>query len=185
MIDVEIGRVGHRKILLVDQRFGDMSVEMGFGSEKTFNNMLREALDRGKDYDIIIKQHPDSITGGKKSYFNNEMLAYTKALSNVFVVDFDINPYSLMKNVDEVFVCSSGMGFEALLANKKVTCFGMPFYSGWGITEDKIKCDRRVKKRTLEEIFYVAYILLSRYFNPDTNKVCDIEEVCEYILKNR
>lgn len=185
VIDVEIGRVGHRKILLVDQRFGDMSVEMGFGSEKTFENMLREALDRGKDYDIIIKQHPDSITGGKKSYFNNEMLAYTKALSNVFVVDFDINPYSLMKNVDEVFVCSSGMGFEALLANKKVTCFGMPFYSGWGITEDKIKCDRRVKKRTLEEIFYVAYILLSRYFNPDTNKVCDIEEVCEYILKNR
>lgn len=185
IVDLEIGRKGHKKILLVDQRFGDMSVEMGMGSERTFDDMLREALEKGKEYDIIIKQHPDSITGGKKSYFNNEKIAFTKDLPNVFIIDYDINPYSLMKNMEEVFVCTSGLGFEALLAGKKVTCFGVPFYSGWGVTEDKIRSPRRLKSRSIEEIFYVAYILLSRYFNPETNKICDIKEVCEYIIRNR
>ena len=38
---------------------------------------------------------------------------------------------------DEVHTITSLSGFEALLRDKKVTCYGAPFYSGWGLTEDK------------------------------------------------
>ena len=39
--------------------------------------------------------------------------------------------------MDRVYVVSSTMGFEALLAGKSVTCFGMPWYAGWGATDDR------------------------------------------------
>ena len=185
IVKLDIGREGKRKILLIDQRFGDMSVEKGLGSEKTFDKMLQDALARGKEYDIIIKQHPDAIKGGKGSYFNKEKLTFTKDIKNIYIVDYDVNPYSLLELVDEVFVCTSGMGFEALMAGKKVTCYGAPFYSNWGITTDKVLVPRRQKKRSLEEIFFVSYMLLSKYVSPITGERCDIKDIIEYIIKVR
>ena len=38
--------------------------------------------------------------------------------------------------VDEVHVNSSLAGFEALLRGTKVSTYGVPFYAGWGLTED-------------------------------------------------
>lgn len=31
---------------------------------------------------------------------------------------------------------ASHMGFEALLLQKTVHCFGVPWYAGWGVTDD-------------------------------------------------
>ena len=31
---------------------------------------------------------------------------------------------------------TSLLGFEALLRGKSVTCLGLPFYAGWGLTDD-------------------------------------------------
>lgn len=69
------------------------------------------------------------------------------------------------------------MGFEALLAGKKVTCYGMPFYAGWGLTNDKLTIARRTQKRSVEEVFFIAYVLLSRYFSPKRENTCTIEEL--------
>ncbi|EDO6931677.1 capsular polysaccharide biosynthesis protein, partial [Campylobacter coli] len=65
-------------------------------------------------------------------------------------------------------------GFEALMLGCECVCYGMPFYAGWGLTQDKLECKRRVKKRSLEEVFYAAYILYSEYFNPYLNQKSDI-----------
>lgn len=185
ILDIHIGNHDKKKILLVDQRFGDQSVASGLASEVSFDKMLSDVLKKYKDYDIIVKQHPDAITGGKSSYFSNQKMACTQYMDNVFLINFDINPYCLFDMVDEVFVGTSGMGFEALLAGKKVHCYGMPFYSGWHLTEDQIALDRRGVSRSLEEIFYYAYIVLSRYYSPNLARQCSIDEVIDYIAQRR
>ena len=55
------------------------------------------------------------------------------------------------------------MGMEALLLNKEVHCYGIPFYSGWGLTEDKQISPRRKKILTVDQLFAGAYILYSSY----------------------
>ena len=40
--------------------------------------------------------------------------------------------------VDAVYVVTSTMGFEALLVGKPVTTFGVPWYAGWGVTDDRV-----------------------------------------------
>ncbi len=180
----EIGQQGRKKLLLVDQRYGDMSVVYGLANDQTFKSMLSDALKNYSEWDIIIKVHPDAIKGGKSSYFNMETLKFAKHKNNIFIIDYDINPYCLFDIVDEVFVCSSQLGFEACMAGKQVHCYGMPFYAGWGITNDKIKIDRRNKKRDILEIFYFSYVKLSRYVDPTSGTPCKLEEFIELMHEN-
>ena len=71
------------------------------------------------------------------------------------------------------------------MAGKKVYCFGMPFYAGWGLTQDQLYLERRSRKRTLEDIFYFAYIECSRYYNPDEKRVVEVEDIVDFIVKHR
>ena len=75
------------------------------------------------------------------------------------------------------------MGFEALLVGCECVCFGMPFYAGWGITDDRLTCDRRKRKLSVEEVFAGAYILYTRYVNPYSKKEIDIIETIETIAE--
>ena len=68
---------------------------------------------------------------------------------------------------------------------EKSTLFWDAFYGGWGVTEDRVTCSRRVRKRSVEEIFHFAYIVYSRYMNPQTGKRCEIEEAIEYLVNLR
>lgn len=184
-LPIRIGSPDRRKVLLIDQRYGDQSVESGLADASTFNRMLHDVIRDYEDCDIIVKQHPDAIKGGKSSYFNQESLQFTKYLSNVFMVDFDVNPHALFDLVDEVFVVTSGMGFEALMRGKKVHCYGMPFYAGWGATSDKLSLPTRTRQRSVEEIFHFAYIECSRYYHPDRQHVVDIEDLIDHIAEKR
>lgn len=185
-VPLEIGVPGRKKVLLIDQRFGDQSVESGLANEETYERMLYDVIRERPDCDIIVKLHPDAIKGGKSSYFSYERLEKFKNLTkNLYPINFDVNPFALFDIVDDVYVGTSGMGFEALMAGKKVHCYGMPFYAGWGLTEDKIKLSRRDRSRSLEELFYMAYIESSRYFNPEKNAVVEVEDIVDYIVSGR
>ncbi|MDR6714698.1 capsule polysaccharide export protein KpsC/LpsZ [Pseudomonas hunanensis] len=178
-----IGTPGRKKILLVDQRYGDQSVASGLGSEEAFNQMIQDVCRNRSDCDILIKQHPDAIKGGKSSYFSNEKLAFTQYMGNVFPILFDISPFALFDIVDEVYVMTSGMGFEAMMAGKVVHCYGMPFYAGWGATIDKQALPSRTRQRTVEELFHFAYIESSIYFSPRENRTVEVEDVVKYIAE--
>jgi len=180
-VPLTIGTPGRKKVLLVDQRFGDQSVASGLGSEAAFSKMIQDVCRERSDCDILIKQHPDAIKGGKSSYFSNEKLAFTQYMNNVFPIVFDISPFALFDIVDEVYVMTSGMGFEALMAGKIVHCYGMPFYAGWGATVDQQELPSRTKRRTVEELFHFAYIESSRYFSPDLNGPAEVEDVVRHI----
>ena len=63
IFEPKIGRPGVPKILVVDQSFGDWSILKGGGSEEVFNLMLDKAIEENPDADIIVKTHPDTMSG--------------------------------------------------------------------------------------------------------------------------
>lgn len=169
-----------KKVLVVDQSFGDMSIARGGANEKTFKLMLEQAIQENPDADIIVKTHPDTMTGNRGGYYTG-----LKEHDNIYTITEPINPISLIQYVDKVYVCTTQFGFEALMCNKEVVIFGLPFYAGWGLADERQELPRRTNKRTLEEVFYIAYIIYTKYFNPETKKECEIEEAIDYLLKLR
>ncbi len=170
-------------VLVIDQTAGDMSLKYGHVNDKTFDEMLQAALDDYPKAQIIVKTHPDVIVGKKKSSID-----LTKLPPRVTVISDSVNPLVLLKSVDVVYVATSQMGFEALMLGKLVVCFGVPFYAGWGLTQDRADkaldvWTRRKKERTLEELFAAAYIHYPRYMNPDSNTLCDLEGLLSYFEK--
>jgi capsular polysaccharide export protein len=87
--------------------------------------------------------------------------------------------------MDRVYTVTSQMGFEALLLGKPVTCFGVPFYSGWGVTDDRTVQPRRTRKRSVEEIFIAAYMNYCRYLDPATACQGTIFDVIEHLGRQR
>ena len=175
-----IGRPGHRKVLVVDQSYGDFSISRGWASDETFKRMLNDAINENPDSDIIVKTHPDTMTGTRAGYFQD-----VPEGGRVFRMTEPVNPYSLINICDRVYVCSTQFGFEALMAGKEVHVYGMPFYAGWGLTNDRQKNPRRVLRRSLEEVFYIFYIMYTHWCNPDTGSACEIEEAIDWLLKIR
>ena len=178
----EIGK-NKNKVLVIDQSYGDMSISYGWANEDTFKNMLEVAIKENYNADIIIKTHPDALVKNSeraKCYYSSEDIK-----ENVYLMSEEINPISLLEIVDKVYVCTSQLGFEALMMGKEVHVFGMPFYAGYGLTIDYQKCERRTNKRTLEEIFYITYINYSYYVNPEKEERCEIEEAIDYLIKLR
>ena len=171
---------GHRqkKVLVVDQTFGDSSVTSGMADGATFERMLTAAVEENPEADIVIKVHPDVFAGKKRGYLSPQ----THCSSRIHVMGADLNPHSVIEKADRVYVVTSQIGFEALLLGKPVECFGMPFYAGWGLTRDRQTCPRRTRARTLLEVFAAAYILYSRYIDPTTGSQGSIEQVIDHLV---
>lgn len=164
-------REGSPRVLLIDQTEGDASISLGLADASSFTAMLEEAGARFPGARLFIKTHPDVLAGKKKGY----LTAAAKRSGAVLIAE-DVAPLSLLAQADVVYCVTSQMGFEALMLGKEVHCFGMPFYAGWGLTHDALTCPRRVRKRTLPEVFAAAYLLYARYVNPVTGERCDIHD---------
>ena len=143
------------------------------------HRMFMNEVNKNPDADIIVKTHPDTIAGSGGYYTG------LRQKDNIYPITYPINPISLIQYCSKVYVCTTQFGFEALMCNKEVHTFGMPFYAGWGLTVDEQTCIRRNNLRTLEEIFYIAYIMYSYYVNPETQRQCEIEDAIDYLIKLR
>lgn len=164
------------RILVADQTLGDMSISLGLANQSTFMEMYKAAREENPDAHIYIKAHPDVIAGKKQGNIDsNQMDKRT-----TFIYE-DCNPLSLLEHVHKVYVVTSQLGFEALMLNKEVHCFGMPFYAGWEVTKDRIVCERRVKRRSVEELFAAAYLIYPRYIHPISGKPGTIFDVIHYL----
>ena len=173
---VRLPQTRRPRILLVDQTKGDLSVTFGMAGADSFRQMVDSARKQYPDGAFFVKTHPDVIAGKKKGYLLDDLPA------DVMRIGDDCNPYALLDQVDHVYTVSSQMGFEALLAGKSVTCFGMPFYAGWGVTEDRVHCVRRGVSRSLESIFDAAYLKYVRYVDPLSGDPCELEQILDRIV---
>ena len=172
-------------VLVVDQRVGDRSVLASLAPEEAFREQLLAALADHPDQQILVKRHPDALVGGKGSYYADAALGDLKDLPRVHLLDYDVNPHALFDVCSHVYVVSSGMGFEALMRGLTVHCAGVPFYAGWGVTSDRIRCDRRGRRRSVEEIFFASYLVHSRYVHPVTGSLCDLEDLVPALAELR
>ncbi len=135
-----------KRTLIIAQTAGDASLKYGMLEDYTTQDIINAALSENPDARVYLKIHPDVLSGKKKSDIDMAMID-----SRVHVITQNINPIALLKQFDKVYTKTSGMGFEALLVGCECVCFGMPFYAGWGITDDRSFCVRREKKLTIEE----------------------------------
>lgn len=167
------------RLLLVDQTRGDLSVQLGGGSAEAFQRMLAAARAEAAGSEILVKVHPDVLAGKRRGYLAELDLAGCTVLAR------DSNPIELCLAVDEVWTVTSQLGFEALLAERPVRCFGMPFYAGWGLTRDEQTCPRRGVARTLDQVFWAAYGIYTRYADPVTGERCDLARILERLADHR
>lgn len=90
-----------------------------------------------------------------------------------------------LQTIDHVYTMTSLVGFEALIRGIPVTCYGSPFYAGWGLTTDKQPNERRQRKRTIDELFAISYLVYPRYMNPDTGEHIQLEEAMKILIRQR
>ena len=178
--DSLLGDASCPRVLILDQTRGDTSVTLGLADSESFIVMLDDAQMRFPNSRVFVKTHPDVLAGKKEGY-----LTEAAKQRGIMLITQDVSPLSLLAQADVVYTVTSQMGFEALLLGKEVHCFGMPFYAGWGVTQDRLSCPRRTKRRTVEEIFAAAYMLYARYVNPVTAQRCDIHEAIRILATQR
>lgn len=174
------GQAVVKSVLVIDQTAGDMSVSLGNASADTFAAMLAAAYAENPAATIYVKTHPEVTSGRKGGY-----LTQVQDDARTVVLREAINPLSLIAQMDKVYVVTSTMGFEAVLAGKPVTVFGLPWYAGWGVTDDRQACARRTRRRSVDELFAAAYFQYTRYLNPVTHQRGTIFDVIDWLIQQR
>ena len=64
----------------------------------------------------------------------------------------------------------------------KRTCYGQPFYAGWGLTHDLVPPTRRTRRLTLDELVAGALILYPTYVSRTTGKFTTPERALDELL---
>ncbi|MDR5744501.1 capsular polysaccharide biosynthesis protein [Caballeronia sp. LZ029] len=173
------------RVLVVDQTAGDVSVSLGGANADTFARMLAAAQTEHPDAEIWVKTHPDVSSGRKRGY-----LGGVQAQGRVRVLADACCPLSLIEQFDHVYVVTSQLGFEALMLGKPVTCFGMPWYAGWRLTDDRhpgidAVRRRRAVPRSIEQLFAAAYLQYARYLDPVSGQPGTLFDVIDWLARNR
>lgn len=151
--------LNQRVILVIGQVSNDASVRLGTSGEvNSIDRMLALVWQNNPDAMIIYKPHPDVMSGNRQGLINGEKYCH--------LVDDQADIISLIEHVDEVHTLSSLAGFDALIRMKKVVTYGLPFYAGWGLTEDHIaNIPYRYRTVQLDALVAAALILYPVYWD--------------------
>jgi len=186
-LKLKLAQIKQKKILIVDQVAGDLSITGALADENSFVVMVAQAKKNHPNAKLLLRTHPDTRLGKKKGVLAKlwTQCGLATADCDIEIVNEHCHPHALINAVDAVYTVSSQMGFEALLLNKPVYCFGIPFYAGWGLTTDAFTCERR-ESVSLAQLFYAALIKYCHYYHPVLQTKCEIEEVMTLIgLQNK
>lgn len=166
-----------RRVVIVGQVDTDASIKYGNPDKWTSEKLVRLAHEENIGSEILYRPHPDVFNGYQTSAVRRKKIEQFARI---------ISPNEplagILSDIDHVYTISSLSGFEALLRGVKVTVVGCPFYSGWGITDDRCQSHRaRTRKLTVEEIFFCAYVIYPRYLgcldNNDVGFVSSLERI--------
>lgn len=166
------------RILVIGQVEDDQSLL--YGCEKIMTNLelIKLVVQENTDAQIIYKPHPDVVAGLRKEISRTEDAAHL-----VEILRMPISLVDALHEVDRVYTMTSLAGFEALMHGVAVTTVGMPFYAGWGLTDDRQMVDRRARKLSFEQVFAAAYILYPRYINVKNNKKSSLSKTISRIIE--
>ena len=167
-------------ILVPGQVESDASLLYGALEECTNMGLLQRVRASHPKAYLVYKPHPD-VLAGLRAAGQDEQSAYRWC--DEIVTEVPIA--SLLMAVDEVHVLTSLAGFEALLRSKPVTCYGQPFYSGWGLTKDIIANPHRHRLLLLDELVSIALITYPLYLSRDKKTLITPEQALDELLNWR
>lgn len=179
-IDIEkiYGKKTKKRVLVIGQVEDDASITYGLEQKIYLNDLVRLAKAENPDSEIIYKIHPDVIATRRINESDpNDVADIAK------IVNFNARPCDALQTIDHVYTLTSLMGLEALIHQvPKVTCIGMPFYAGFGLTDDRQQNTRRKRKLTLEELVAICYIEFPHYKNKK-GETCSVFEIVDILQK--
>ncbi len=169
-----------KKIVVVPGQVED-DASISYGAAGMNNlKLLQQVRSNRPDAYIIYKPHPDVLSGNRVGQVDpDEALVYCDRIVTEVSID------SVLSCADEVHTMTSLVGFEALMRGIKVSTYGVPFYAGWGLSEDVHFCERRTRTLTVDELVGGALLLYPRYIHPKTLQKCEIEELLEALEVER
>ena len=167
-------------VLVVDQVRGDASLTQGgFDGplpRSLFREMLVTAQAEHPGARIVIKTHPETANGARAGHFGPQ-----DASDRVQVLDAPVSPWALLDGARAVYTVSSQLGFEATLAGHRPRVFGLPFYAGWGLTQDEVQHPRRTRKLSRAQLFAGAMLLAPVWYDPGRDRLCAFEEALDHL----
>lgn len=179
----EHGSIKGSFVLCIDQTKADASIRLGAADENSFRRMLLDAVNENPHATVLIKTHPDVLSGSKQGYL-------TEALNSIdwqgkrkpVLLNESFAPIGLIRHCQAVYTVTSQTGFEALMAGCKTYVYGTPFYAGWGLTIDRGQpISRRRIGVPLTALFAAAYIRAARYISPVTGQKLNIHQAIDFL----
>ncbi|WP_438975732.1 capsular polysaccharide biosynthesis protein [Roseicyclus sp.] len=160
-------------VLLIDQTRGDAAIRLGAASAHSFAEMLAHAMEDHPGAPIVIKTHPETRAGHRAGHFDPAALP-----QGVTIDDRPIPPQRLFEGARAVYCVTSLLGFEAILAGHRPVLFGVPFYAGWGLSDDRRPTPaRRQRRLTRAQLAAAALILYPTWYDPYRDRLGRIEDV--------
>jgi capsular polysaccharide export protein len=171
---------GKKVVLVPGQVETDAAIRLGATGVTTNLALLQAARQAEPDAWLIYKPHPD-VVAGLRNAGTHENLAAQSCDELVSGVPMG----TLLESVDAVHVLTSLTGFEALLRGKEVVCHGLPFYAGWGLTQDRLPLPRRSRVLRLEELVAGVLLRYPTYVSRVSRQVCTAEQALAELLSWR
>ncbi|RAU19491.1 hypothetical protein DN062_02910 [Nitrincola tibetensis] len=169
-----------RVILVPGQVETDASIRLGSPQVKTNLELLQRVRSHCPEAFIIYKPHPDVVGGGRVGEVND---VDASAFCDLQVTD--IGMPALLSQVDEVHTITSLTGFEALIRQIPVVTYGLPFYAGWGLTQDHFVSERRTARRSLHELIAATLILYPIYVLQGKKGRVEVECALEELARQK
>lgn len=196
----ELALPENRTVILVPgQVESDASIAHGSPWLKSNRQLLEQVRRAYPEAHIIYKPHPDVLAGGRVGALAGDV----GELYDQLVTDTPMP--ALLARVDELHTLCSLSGFEALLRGVKVVTYGLPFYAGWGLSEDRLlsgdddgapealaelaavrRCRKaRGRRHTLDELVAATLILYPTYVDPKSGDIVDVETAVQILESQR
>ncbi len=166
-----------RVVLVVGQVESDASIRLGAPGVSTNLGLLQAVRAAEPDAYLIYKPHPDVVAGLCRQ--GSGEAAASDCCDEVLV---DAAIQQLFTQIDALHVLTSIAGFEALLRGLEVHTWGLPFYAGWGLTHDRLTCERRSRRLPLDALVHAALIDYPRYVSRHSGLFIEPEQAVDELL---
>ncbi|WP_261845147.1 capsular polysaccharide export protein, LipB/KpsS family [Aliamphritea ceti] len=167
-------------VAVLGQVDSDASIRLGNPDNWSSEELVRLAAYENPESEILYRPHPEIYKGYQKSRFKKKKIENFAAISSP-----DLSMSEFLDGVDHVYTITSLTGLEALIRGIKVTVVGVPFYAGWGLTDDRITIKRRQRALTIDELFAGSYLLYPQYLANLNDSYIGFTSACYRINADR
>ncbi|WP_415233775.1 capsular polysaccharide biosynthesis protein [Pseudorhodobacter sp.] len=160
-------------VLLIDQTKGDASLRYSGAGKGVFAQMLAAAKAEHPGKRLLVKAHPETTLNLRAGHFGPD--------AGYELLSAPLSPWRLLQGAAAVYTVSSQMGFEAILAGHRPRVFGLPFYAGWGLSDDAMQAPRRSRRLSATQLFAAAMILAPTWYDPCRDRLCSFEQAVDQL----